>query len=505
MITTNTVNPVIRARDVSIGFNGVPVLQNFDFNLMEGEIHALTGMNGAGKSTFMKIISGVYTKDSGEIEILGYPIEEFFRSSDRNIQSRVRMVYQDLSLIPSLTVSENIFLRENPYRRGGILLDDAKAFRETRRLLDFIGVSSGIEPDALIQNLSAGQQQLVEIAKALSSDPSILILDEPTASLSNPEIDVLFKVIRRLQEKNISMIYITHYLEDILRLCNRITVLRDGLHIFTKKTKETDLPEIIKGMTGEDSGDKITAPPLDLHYSESKPLLKAENISTPKVKNITLKIYPGEIIGLAGLLGSGRTELLQTIFGLEPAQEGSLFVNNLPVKIDSPQKAISEGIILLPEDRRKQGLILNFSLKQNLILPILEKLKGFFFLKKEKTELLTQDYVKGLKIKTTGILQQVRYLSGGNQQKVVMGKCLASKASLFLLDDPTFGVDIKAKKEIMKTIGGLAKQGKSILFVSSEIHEIASFCHRIYVMKKGEIVEEITEPVNEKQLLQRIQ
>jgi len=490
----------IDASQICISFDGVPILQNVDFRVKAGEVHALVGTNGAGKSTLMKIINGVYQKDSGTISLFGKETE--YGTPEEARKEGIAMVFQDLSLIPSLTVSENIFLQTHPFRKGP-LIDDKTGFKKAEELLALIGVEAEISPSDPVENLSVGKQQIIEIAKALSHNPKVLILDEPTASLSSAEIDRLFDVIDTLKKKGISIIYITHYLQDIFKICDSLTLLRDGKIVFRKETSEIDLSFLVDAMAGTETG--------EISWNRNKvpregtPLLEVRNLSTSQIDNISLKIYPGEIVGIAGLLGSGRSELLQALFGIDRHKEGEILVDGQPVDISSSTRAIENGISLVPENRREQGLVLDFTVSENVILSIFNRLKKFIVVDREKTGNIVKHYIKSLNVKTRGPGQLVRYLSGGNQQKIVVAKCLASDSRILLLDDPTFGVDIHAKHEIMKIIADYASKGNAVLFISSEFNEIANFCDSVYIMKKGCVTEFLSDSVSEDDLLFKVQ
>ncbi len=491
----------IEARDVRIGFDGVPVLDGVDFTLATGEIHALVGANGAGKSTLMKILNGLYRMDSGTLKVFGKPSS--FATPEEARAGGVAMVYQDLSLVATLSVSENIFLARNPFRKGP-LLDDGKARERAAELLASIGVDKSIHPDAKVGDISIGQQQLVEIAKALATEPRILILDEPTASLSNTEIDILFSVMKRLKDRGISIVYITHYLRDIFRVCDRVTVLRDGKAVLTAATAQTSLDRLVTAMVGGNSGSG-SAWKRTQRDETGKPLFVVEGLQTDAVEDASLCVYPGEVVGIAGLLGSGRTELLRALFGCDRIRSGRIEVEGRKVSIRSPADAQNAGIALVPEDRRRQGLILDFSIEHNVVLPVLKKVRGRFLLDNAKSVGMADHFIKYLGVKTTDRNQHVRYLSGGNQQKVVVAKCLSGDAKILLLDDPTFGVDLHAKHEIMKIVREFAAAGGGVVFVSSEFNEIADFCDVVYIMKKGRITDMVKESLTEDRLMQIVQ
>ncbi|GHU60597.1 ribose import ATP-binding protein RbsA [Spirochaetia bacterium] len=493
-------NYAIEAEKINISFNGVQVLYDVDFKVKQGEVHALVGTNGAGKSTLVKIINGVYKRDSGAITIDGNPVN--YDNPEGARKTGIAMVFQDLSLVPTMSVAENIFLNTNPYRRGP-LIDDKKNAEKTKELLEQIGVAAEIKPGDLVEDMSTGKQQIVEIAKALSGNPRILILDEPTASLSNSEIEQLFTVIKALKSKGISIIYITHYMQDIFKICDSLTLIRDGQSIFRYDTNQISITDLINSMTGTES----TASSWDRRQGlrTGVPLLEVKNISTRRITDVTLSVYPGEIVGVAGLLGSGRTELLRALFGIDRLESGEIFINGTKTVITSTTDAINQGIALIPENRREQGLVLDFPVGENMVLSIFNRLRNFLIIDDRKATELANRFIKTLNVKTSGPKQIVRYLSGGNQQKVVVAKSLASNSRILLLDDPTFGVDVHAKREIMKIIHDYAEQGNGVLLVSSEFNEIANFCDSVYIMKKGQVMDLLTNQVSEDDLLYKVQ
>ncbi len=490
----------IEAKNINISFNGVQILHDVNFAVQRGQVHALVGPNGAGKSTLVKILNGVYTKDSGTISVNDKEIE--YRNPEGALKAGIAMVFQDLSLVPTMSVAQNIFLKSIPYRSGPFINDKASAIKALE-LLKTIGVNTEIRPTDLVSDLSVGQQQLVEIAKALASDPSILILDEPTASLTSSEIEKLFTVIHTLKEKGITIIYITHYLQDVFKICDGVTLISDGRVQFTQPTAEITLEALVGAMTNNHGNAVFWTHEEGLRTAT--PLFEARNIHTKYLKDISLSIYPGEIIGIAGLLGSGRTELLRALFGIDPIQKGSLLMDGKPIVLHSSSDAIQYGIALVPENRREQGLILDYSVSENLIMPIVHRLKKLLFVDELKKNEISKRYVKQLGVKTQGIGQSVRYLSGGNQQKIVVAKCLASDSRVLLLDDPTFGVDVQAKYEIMKIIHSYAAKGNAVIMVSSEFNELVNYCSSIYIMRRGKLSEGVYDSLTEDTLLYMVQ
>lgn len=479
--------PILSMTNISKSFSGVEVLHNIDLTLYRGEVHGVVGQNGAGKSTVMKILNGVYIKDSGTVNINGKVVG--YNTPDGARKCGVSMIFQEFSLVPTLTVSQNIFLAKEPISK--MLINDKECEKRTVEILESIGVEVDINPRNYVENLSIGSQQLVEISKALSTESKILIMDEPTASLTHAEIGSLFKAIRRLKEKGISIIYITHYLEDIFRICDRVTVLRDGNKIFTKGIKETDISEVISAMLGRTLKEKVNRKKREIDRNVT-PILEVNNLKVGKfIKGISFKVWPGEILGIAGLLGSGRSEIVNAIFGITKKDKGDIIIGGKKINIKSSKDSIRAGISVVPEDKRKQGLILDFSIKENLILPIVNKLVKFFFINDREGKKVTENYINKLNIKAEGVWQIVKFLSGGNQQKIVVAKNMASSSKILLLDDPTFGIDIQSKQEIMNIITEFAGSGNGVVFISSELTEIVSYCNRILILKKGEVISTI--------------
>ncbi len=494
-------SPVLSLKNICKQFDGIPVLKDVSFSLGKNEIHAIVGKNGAGKSTLMKILTGVYTADTGSISVFGTGIKT--GQSSAVLQQGVSMVYQDLSLVPGMTVVQNIFLCSHPYKQCGFL-QDKKAAHHAIDIFNSMGIDF-IDPHTLVQNLSVGETQLVEIAKAMANKPEIIVFDEPTASLSDIETRQLFTIIRTLQQQGISIIYITHYLEDVMDLCDSVTVLRDGMAVASTAIADISVKDIVAYMIGDESA---------MHHvrgrsattRDAEPLLAVHEASTRHIQPVTFCACAGEIIGLAGLLGSGRTEILRMLYGLDTLLSGYIQLQGKHIHLKHPGDAAKCGIALVPEERRTQGLVLDFSIKHNVTLLILDVLKKHGFLSSLAQRTITQNTIQNLEIKARDENQFVRFLSGGNQQKVVLGKCLASAPSVLLLDDPTFGVDVHAKTEIMKIIESYVAQGNVVLFISSEFSEIVNFCDRTYIVKKKRIVDEVDNHLlTEEKLLQQVQ
>lgn len=497
------VQPVaVELKGIVKGFNGNPVLHGVDFELRQGEVHALMGGNGAGKSTLMKILQGVYTADSGEIRVNGRLVE--IRSPQDAKNAGIGMVFQEFSLIPTLTVAQNVFLTNEP-RSGLGLLNDREAERRARAL--FTDMSVDINPRDTVSKLSTGYWQLTEIAKALSQNVRVLILDEPTAALTVSETQALFQLIRTLKARGISIIYISHRMEEIFQIADRITVLRDGQRVLTATTAELTMPQLVEQIVGRKMDQSFTWQERKIDRG-TLPLLEVQHLRAgSRVQDVSFQLYPGEILGLAGLMGSGRTELMQALFGIKPLESGQISVRGRPTSIRNPQDALSAGICLVPEDRRAQGLVLSHTVKDNTLLPLLNGLQRNGLIDDRAGDRLVQSYVESLQIKTDSIHKIIRLLSGGNQQKVVIAKWLASKPEILLMDEPTAGVDIGAKTEILEVIRRLAEEGKGVIVISSEFTELLAIADRVLVIRNGTVTQELErrEIENEEALEQAVQ
>lgn len=467
---------------ISKSFNGVQVLHGVDFELRAGEAHALMGGNGAGKSTLMKILTGVYQLDAGAIEINGKPVT-IATTSDAKMNG-VSMIFQEFSLIPTLTVAENIFLNSEPKTKLGFI-DDAACREKAKKLLGDLNVD--LDPDTPVEQLGVGYWQLTEIAKALSYDTNILIMDEPTSSLTKNETEFLFQLIDRLKQRGMAIIYISHRMDEIFRVCDRVTILRDGRHCLTEACANVPMDTVIEHIVGGQVGEAFEW--VERSYDTgAEPLLQVEKLNAGnRVKNVSFKLYPGEIIGIAGLMGSGRTELVRALFGIDRADSGQIRICGQQKEIRSPAEAMAAGIALVPEDRRMQGLVLEHSVKDNMMLTILSKLRKGLFLDEKKSADIAESFVRKLSIKTDNIDKTSGLLSGGNQQKIVIAKWLAINPDILILDEPTIGVDIGAKTEIVKIIREFADSGKAVIVISSELVELLAVSDRLLVMQQGEI------------------
>jgi len=474
---------IVEMEHINKTFPGVKALDDVSFNLKSGEVHALLGENGAGKSTLMKVLSGVYTADSGEIKIFGDTVTEL--TPKKAQQLGVAIIHQELNLCPHLSVAENIFLGREITKMG--ILSSKEMSKEAKCILDKLNID--ISPDEIVGNLPVSKQQLVEIAKALSTNSRILIMDEPTSALSEKEIDDLFKIIRKLKGEGCGIIYISHRLEELQHIVDRVTIMRDGRYITTMNYAETTLQEIISNMVGREIKQKF--PRVNVKRGEK--IFEVKNLNAGRlVRNINFELYEGEILGIAGLMGAGRTETTRAIFGAEPKESGEIILDGKSVTINKPIDAINAGIVLVPEDRKRDGLCTKLSVRENIALPNLDFLsKSCGIVDENEEKAIANKMVKDLKIKLPDIDVVTDSLSGGNQQKVVVSKWLARNSRVVIFDEPTRGIDVAAKVEIYNLMNDLKKQGIGVIFVSSEMPEILGMSDRILVMCNGRITGEL--------------
>lgn len=486
---------LLEVRGITKEFPGVRALSGVELQLDAGEVLAVIGENGAGKSTLMKILAGVQGPDSGEVLVDGKPVA--LRSVNDALDCGISLIHQELNLADNLDVAANIFLgrefRKGPFIRRG------DQYRECQKYIDAVGLDA--KPETLVSRLPIGRQQLVEIAKALSVNSRVLIMDEPTSSLSTRETEKLFEVIRSLRERGVSVVYISHRLGEVKELADRVTVLRDGKNAGDLSRDEISHDNMVKLMVGREVSQFYPHKP----HTPGGVVLKAKNLRTPAhpTKNISFELRSGEIVGMAGLVGAGRTEVLETLFGVTPAVGGSVSVGDHSFAPKSPQESIEAGLALVPEDRKQQGLILEMAVRENLSLASLnrDQRKGFLDFQKERS--ISHEMIKKMRIKTPGEEQVVLFLSGGNQQKVVLGKWLAMNPKVLLLDEPTRGIDVGAKSEIYGLMEQLASDGVAILFVSSDMEEVLGMSDRTLVMHEGEITGELSrEQLNEEAIMQ---
>ncbi|GAA4153997.1 sugar ABC transporter ATP-binding protein [Leifsonia shinshuensis] len=482
----STTTDVVQMRGISKAFTGVVVLDAVDFEVRFGEVHALAGGNGAGKSTLMKILQGVYRSDAGEIRIAGEPVS--IASIQDAKAAGIGMVFQEFSLVPSLTVARNVFLGAEPLTRWG-LIDERALVRRTEEVFARMGVE--IDPRAEVGRLGTAYWQLTEIAKALSQNARVLIMDEPTASLARHETEALFELIERLKAAGISVIYISHRMDEVYRIADRITVLRDGRRLFTEPLSAITPEAIVEGIVGKKVESRLTYRERERVSHDGPPLLEVRGLTAgDRVRDVSFALRRGEILGLAGLMGSGRTELARALFGIDRAR-GEVLVDGEPIVLSSPRHAIAAGLALVPEDRRDQGLVLDHSVRENLLLPLLDDIRRGPLLDAAGGRALSASLIERLNIKVSHPGRPVRLLSGGNQQKVVIAKWLGTDPDVLILDEPTAGVDIGTKSEILERIRDLAASGKAVIVISSEYPELLAVSDRILVIRGGSIAREL--------------
>jgi ribose transport system ATP-binding protein len=476
--------PLLKMEKVSKHFPGVQALEEVDFEVYPGEIVGLVGENGAGKSTLIKILSGVYAKDQGLIQFRGKTVD--FRSPHEAQEHGVVTIYQELALAPHLTVTENVFLNREPLRIPMLGAVDFKQMRrQTQAIMTDLGVQ--IATGRLVKDLTLASQQMVEIAKAVSRKANLLLMDEPTSALSSKEADALLDLMRRLKQRGVSVVFVSHRLEEVLRVVDRIIVMRDGRRVATLPAAEATESKLIQAMVGREVG---LFPKLDAQIGE--PVLEVRNMSGPNgVRDVSMSVRRGEIVGLAGLVGAGRTELVRLICGADRRSAGTIFIDGQEVRIANPADAVAHGIGWVPEDRKQHGLVLSMDIKQNTTLAILRRISnrlGAVRSKKERE--IASDYRNRLSIATSDLSKVVRYLSGGNQQKVVLAKWLSTQPKILIMDEPTRGIDIGAKAEFHSLMSQLAQQGIGILMISSEMPEILGMSDRVIVMCQGRVTGE---------------
>lgn len=477
--------PLLEMINISKSFPGVKALQNVNLKVHSGEVLALLGENGAGKSTLMKILSGVYKKDEGKVLISGNEVDiEGIKHAER---LGVTIIHQELSVLSNLTVAENIFLGNEKFNKSTRKINKAIMRERSKDFLDQIGCN--VSPDTLVKDINVGEMQMIEIAKALTKNASIIIMDEPTTALTDVETKNLFKVIRKLKEKGIAVVYISHRMDEIFEICDAITVLRDGKYVGDVKTKEVTKDDLITMMVGRKLEEQFPYKSVD----RGEVLLKLENVSLKdKVKNASFEVRAGEILGVAGLMGAGRTELAKTIFGDYKKESGEIYVDGNKVNINSPKDAIEYGICYLSEDRKKEGLILNMSVKDNMTLSNLKKYEnGLKKIDRKAESKEVDEYIKKISIKTPNQKQLIKNLSGGNQQKVILAKWLMLSPKVLIIDEPTKGIDVGAKKEIYEVLNELKSMGKAVIMISSDMAEIIGVSDRVMVMHEGKITGEL--------------
>lgn len=472
--------PILKMTKIVKEFPGVKALDGVNLELYEGTVMALMGENGAGKSTLMKILSGVYKKDGGKIFYKG--IEEDIKGPKDATEKGIAIIHQELNLLPDLSIGENIFLGREP--KKGFRIDFTKLHEESDKLLKKLNVNTSSKE--LVKSLSIGQQQMIEIAKALSLDAKIIIMDEPTDALTDKETESLFKVINELKEEGKSIVYISHRLKEIFEICDSITVLRDGKYVGEEKIENLDEDKMIEMMVGRKLTDQF--PRLDVKMGET--ILKVENLNNEYVKNINFEVKAGEILGISGLMGAGRTELAKTIYGHIRKTSGNIIVKGQRVEAKSCKDGLKHRIAYVSEDRKGDGLILDLSVKKNMTISSLDRISSLFKINKKQEDERVKSYIERIRIKTPSQDQLIRNLSGGNQQKIAIAKALMTHPDVLILDEPTRGVDVGAKKEIYDLINEFKSQGKAVIMISSEMPEILGLSDRILVLSHGMITGE---------------
>ena len=480
-MTTN--DTFLRMQGIYKAFPGVQALDNVNFEVTSGEIHALVGENGAGKSTLMKVLTGALAKDQGQISLRGDPVE--INNPGDSINLGISMIHQELSLIPYLTVGQNIYLGREPGGRLPGLINWSTLYADAQGLLDRLNIS--VDAHMEVRELSIAQQQMVEVAKALSLNADLIAMDEPTSALTERETEVLFDVMRSLREQGVGLIFISHRLEEVFEIADRVTVLRDGQHIATEPIEDLDPDLVVRQMVGRDLGEMY--PKEDASAEEL--VLEADGLEDGReLMDIRLVLHRGEILGIAGLVGAGRTALAETLFGIRPTTSGEIKVDEQVVKITSPEQAIGLGIGFVPEDRKMQGLFLNMAVRENIVMSNMEKISTWGFVNYRKAERISKEIVERLDIRTPSLKQRVRNLSGGNQQKVIIARWLTLNPRVLILDEPTRGIDVGAKAEIHNLMNQLAQEGVGVLMISSELPEVLGVSDRILVMREGRIAGE---------------
>ena len=475
--------PTLALHGVSKNFGAVVALRRADLELHAGSIHALVGENGAGKSTLVKIMAGLYRRDAGTFEMEGRPVD--FRTTAEAKAAGIAVIYQEPTLFPDLSVTENVFMGRQPVGRFG-RIDRAGMRAEVVRLMERLGVR--IDPDRPAEGLSIADQQIIEIAKAISLDAKALIMDEPTAALSGVEVERLFAVARSLRDEGRALLFISHRFDEVFDLCDTITVMRDGTYISTDAIAAVDVPQIVRKMVGRDVTDLF--PKQDAEIGQ--PLLEVAGLTQPGVfHDISFTVRSGEIVALAGLVGAGRSEVARAVFGVDPYQSGSVTLAGKPVPSGSPARAMKMGLALVPEDRRKQGLVLDATVATNITDAIRGSLTRFGLITRGRENQAAQQLARMLEVKTSALDAVAGTLSGGNQQKVVLGKWLATAPVVLIIDEPTRGIDVGTKSEVHRMMSELAGQGLAILMISSELPEVLGMADRVLVMHEGRLTADI--------------
>ena len=479
--------PAIRMTGITKSFGGVLALEKVDLEVQHGQIHALLGGNGAGKSTLLKILRGIHSPDEGTIEVNGKPL--LVHSSEASRRAGIAMIFQEMSLIPSLTAAQNIFLNREPKDKFG-LIKDRFCLEEAGRLFEEFNVD--IDPTKLISQLGTGQCQLIEIIKALSQRSDILILDEPTSALSDAEVDLLFDMLQRLKESGVAIVYVSHRMDEILRIADHATILRDGRLVLSAPIGDMSVESIVRHVVGK-AGSNLSAPDAVEESALGDTLLELVDASGQHTPNdVNLTVRRGEVVGIAGLLGSGRSSLARMLYGVNPVRSGEIRIKGHSVKLTSPEQALKYGIALIPEDRLRQGLVVQHSVARNICLSVLDKVSYWTWVSGKKVTKLVDEQIAFLHVKTDSPDTKAKQLSGGNQQKVVLAKGLATLPEILILDEPTAGIDIGSKTEVIGVIRQMAAQNKAVILISSETAELIAGSDRIVLMADGQIKRELS-------------
>lgn len=480
-MTENSQNNILTVAGLSKSFPGVRALNKVRLNIRKGEIHALVGENGAGKSTLIKCLTGIYRRDEGEIFFDGQKVDIADFSEAKSLG--IAVIHQELTIVPHMTVAENIFLGRFPLKEKSFIVDDQKMIRDAAELLKKFNLDF-VKPDQRVKNLSVGQQQMVEICRALALDAKFLIMDEPTASLASKETEILLRIMRSLRDQGVAVLFVSHKLEEIYQVCDRITVFRDGEYIGTRKTSELPYNDLITMMVGR----SITEIYPVKKTQPGEVFFEANRIRAAVVHDVSFNLRQGEILGFYGLVGAGRSETMRALLGIDKNRKDNVILNGQHIELNSPVDAIQQGIVLAPEDRKKEGLILKQTVDFNITITILKKIIEGIRFKKTYNDQVVSDICQRLRVKTPSFQEKTRLLSGGNQQKVVLAKWLVTNPRILILDEPTRGIDIGAKHEIYNLMFDIVQNGVSIIFITSEMGEVLNLSDRVNVMREGRLI-----------------
>jgi ABC-type sugar transport system ATPase subunit len=476
---------ILEIRDVSKSFSGVPVLEHINMKIARGEVHVIVGENGAGKSTLMKIISGVYRKDGGEIVFEGRPVQ--INSVEKALQMGIGIIHQEFNLLPHRTIGQNIFLGHEPIKNPLLkLIDHGAIYRRSSELLNYLGME--IDPKTPVYSLGIAQQQMVEVAKALSFTSKVLIMDEPTATLTRKETAKLFEIILKLRSEGVSIVYISHRLEEIRQIADTLTILRDGAVVGTLDASETSIDQIIRLMVGREIKNQYER----RYFTRGEEVLRTEDLGAKRFSHVNIRLHRGEIVGLSGLVGAGRTELAKSIFGYDAIEKGCLYVYGKQMHGMDTGKATALRIGFLPEDRKDEGAIIEMPIRHNIVHATLKRLFRHSIISRKKEVEIATRYKEELNIRAPSVNKLVKLLSGGNQQKVVIAKWMCADCEILIFDEPTRGVDVGAKADIYAIMSRLVEKGKAILMISSDMPELIGMCDRIYAMKDGRVTAEFS-------------